>query len=771
MIGKVLRNALLPALLLGVALGIALFLAATAFGPEASEGPAPSAITIDYPADGTLFPPEIIAPTILWHDPSHAREWRVEVAFADGGRIESISQGDPPPRREIDERAVSPTNEIYEPTPYQASAHSWRPTRDVWEQIKRRSLGAPATLTIRGTPGGSEETYLSEGKVRIETSTDPVGAPIFYRDVPLMPSQGKDGVIKPLDQESLPLIAWRLKDVSREDNKLLLTDMPTCANCHSFPRDGSTLAMDLDGPDGDKGAYAIASIGKRTVIDSKQVMTWNAFPGRGTSHFTLGFLARISPDGSKVIATVNESLYVRNYTDWKTLQTFYPTRGILAWYDRATAEIRALPGADDKEFVHCDAVWTPDGKNIVLARARARDPYDRNKPVATFAGDANETEIRYDLYRMPFDDGTGGSPVPIAGASNNGMSNSFPKVSPDGKWVVFVKSRNGQLLRPDGKLWIVPLEGGTAREMRCNGERMNSWHSFSPNGKWMVFSSKRNTPYTQMFLTHIDEDGNDSPAVLLEGTTLANRAVNLPEFVNRKYDSFDSIVVPATEYIGHFNRGNELSRAGRYAEALAAFETALGDGPEEWRVNEWRIHDSMSKTLLKMGRKEQAMEHIRASLDIWPRNAEMQANLGYLLFENGQLNEARGHLDLALRLAPDDPQAWTNRGSVRLSQGDVEGAEADYSTALERDADYGPAWRGRGMVRLMRGDAAAAESDLNRAVGVAPEDAAVWFFRARARAILGNRAGARADLDRAASLLPADSPQVADIEALRRQIE
>ena len=61
---------------------------------------------------------------------------------------------------------------------------------------------------------------------------------------------------------------------------------------------------------------------------------------------------------------------------------------------------------------------------------------------------------------------------------------------------------------------------------------MNSWHSFSPNGRWLVFSSKSRSPYTQMYLTHIDENGNDSPAILIEGSTAANRAVNIPEFVN-----------------------------------------------------------------------------------------------------------------------------------------------------------------------------------------------------------------------------------------------
>ena len=79
----------------------------------------------------------------------------------------------------------------------------------------------------------------------------------------------------------------------------------------------------------------------------------------------------------------------------------------------------------------------------------------------------NEVQIQYDLYRVPFNDGRGGEPEPIAGASANGMSNTFPKVSPDGRWIVFVQCRNGQLMRPDSQLYIVPAQGGQARRMRA----------------------------------------------------------------------------------------------------------------------------------------------------------------------------------------------------------------------------------------------------------------------------------------------------------------
>jgi Tol biopolymer transport system component len=123
------------------------------------------------------------------------------------------------------------------------------------------------------------------------------------------------------------------------------------------------------------------------------------------------------------------------------------------------------------------------------------------------------------------------------------MSNNFPKVSPNGKWIVFVKCKNGQLMRPDSELYIVPFTGGVARRMRANTRLMNSWHSFSPNGHWLVFSSKARSPYTQMYLTHIDDNGDSSPPILIDNTTAANRAVNLPEFANIAGDGIEDIAV------------------------------------------------------------------------------------------------------------------------------------------------------------------------------------------------------------------------------------
>src|SRR5439155_11171780 len=126
---------------------------------------------------------------------------------------------------------------------------------ETWAAIGRHSVGRAATVTITGRN--------SRGHVNIETSKDPVGAPIFYRDVPLMPSEVEKGVIKPLAPSAIPLIAWRLRNIGEPASRLMMTGLHTCANCHSFSRDGKTLGMDMDGPQNDKAMYALVPISQQ----------------------------------------------------------------------------------------------------------------------------------------------------------------------------------------------------------------------------------------------------------------------------------------------------------------------------------------------------------------------------------------------------------------------------------------------------------------------------------------------------------------------------
>jgi len=683
----------------------------------AADAGLPEAITVTYPLDGSIFPPEIVAPTFLWRDTSsEADRWLIDVAMEGGqAHVYVISDGPPPERGRIDPRCLSETNEVYIP-PGRASLRAWRPSPAVWQAVKARSADRAAVVTVTGL-AEDDRPVTRSAPINLTTSTDSIGAPIFYRDVPLMPGRTEKGVIKPLAAGSEGLIAWRLKDISRDDSRVVLTDMPTCANCHSFSADGGTLAMDLDGPAGDKGAYAIVPLEAETVIEAKDVITWNDFPGKGPDRKTIGFLSRLSPNGRYVVSTVNESIYVTNFTDYRFLQVFYPTRGILAWTDRQTGKMAALPGADDPRYVHCDPVWSPDGQWLVFARAMAREPYEEGAPLASRPNDPAETPMQYDLYGMPFDDGRGGTPEPIAGASDNGMSNTFPKVSPDGKWIVFVKCRNGQLMRPDGRLWIVPVAGGEAREMTCNTALMNSWHSFSPNGRWMVFSSKVNTPYTQMFLTHIDEAGRDSPPILIADATDANRAVNIPEFVNRPYDDLLSIQAPTVAYYRHFVNGSEHLAEGEYEQAIAEFRRVLKAEPTSTKA-----HLRLGICLMHVGRPDEAAATFAEAIRIDPRNSGAYTNLGGALAEQNRFDEAARAFEKAIELDSHRVSAHYNLALVHAQQGKLDEAEQRFRDALAVDPSWTKAHHQLALLLGRQGRLAEAADHYRAALAADPEN-------------------------------------------------
>ncbi len=711
----------------------------------------PASIAIDYPEEGTIFPPDFAPPTFLWRDPAvNAKTWAIRFSFVDRSEdIEVRSEGDLMRVGEIDPRCVAETNEIPKLTPAQASTHTWKPDAGTWARIKDHSRAGPATIAIAGFRSRGSAKPVSRGSLTIRTSIDPVGAPIFYRDVPLIPSETQKGVIKPLAQGALPLIAWRIRDVGKSESRILMEGLPTCANCHSVSRDGKTMGMDVDGPLNDKGLYAIVPIKQQTSIRNEDVITWRkVYKGPLRGKLRVGFMSQVSPDGQYVMTMIADpgvdqtdsqrrarpedlisTYYVNNFKDYKFGQVFYPTRGILAWYSRATGRMQPLPGADDPRFVHTDATWSPDGQYIVFARAESKEAYTPGGKMAAYANDPNETQIKYDLYRIPFNGGKGGKAEPVPGASQNGMSNNFPKISPDGRWIVFVQCRNGQLMRPDSQLYILPAAGGQARRMRCNTPLMNSWHSFSPNGRWLVFSSKGRSPYTQMCLTHIDEQGQDSPAVLIENATMANRAVNIPEFVNFPPDGLLQMDAPATEFYRLFELATALAEKGEYAAVIPELQKALKINPEDARAR-----SKLGVALARTGHFDEAIAECRKGAALDPAYADAYMNLGIALAQKGSPKEAIPQFEKSLELSPENTEAHANLAAALISEGRLDEAIAHCQKALSVNPGYGLAHANLAIALTKEKKLDEASPHFEKALAANPDSAELHYIFGRALA-------------------------------------
>ncbi len=723
-------------------------------------------LNIDIPLNGTIYPPDIIAPQFQWRDDNPATTiWRIDIIFGEHAKPIRAWSGEKMRLGQLDDSLKG-----YIPpslTPEEATARVWRPDPQTWEEIKKHSVTAPATIIISGFASQKDKEPLSHQQATFQTSRDPVGAPLFYRDVPLIPPSpdtAQRGVIKPLPDSVLPKIKWQLRYINEAQPKTMMTGLPTCGNCHSFSRDGKTMGIDVDGPANDKGLYALVSLHKVSTISSDYLVRWSSFSEEGGQK-RFGFMSQVSPDGKYVVNSIDvphahgtrvlDRLYNGFYWFYGFGQVFYPTRGVLAWYSKETGKLQSLPGADDPNYVQTSAFWSPDGKYLIYSRATSRDPYPADYQRSMWANDPRETQIHYDLYKIPFNGGKGGTPEPILGASNNGMSNNFPKVSPDGKWIVFVQCKNGLLMRPDSKLYIVPFEGGEARPLESNLPVMNSWHSFSPNGKWLAFSSKSPSFYTRMYLTHIDEQGHASPPVVVENATAANRAVNIPEFVNLGPEGLNHIETPAIDFYREFDVAQQLQDDHKWAEAVPAWKVAADKDPTDSRP--W---NNMGVALAATGKTGDAVAAYEKALSINNDSSQTHNNLGSVLAESGRFDEAMTHIQKAIELNPDNGAAHINLGHLLEVQGQRDAAIQQLTAGIELAPKNPDGYNIYGVILARQGKLSEAIVVLQKAVALSPNSAENHYNLGRALAAGSQFADALPEFETATRLTGNREPEI-----------
>ena len=258
------------------------------------------------------------------------------------------------------------------------------------------------------------------------------------------------------------------------------------------------------------------------------------------------------------------------------------------------------------------------------------------------------------------------------------MSNYFPKCSPDGKWIVFCKAKSFMLLQPDSELYILPAAGGEARRLQGNTSRMNSWHSWSPNSKWLVFSSKARGPYTQLFLTHVDENGDSTPPVVLDRFTGSDRAANIPEFVNRPPTAIAKIQQQFTDDHSHWRAGNEFLNGGDVKNAERMFRQALAINP---RSVEAEV--SLASLLVNTHRLDEGIEHVRTALEIDPQSAQAYSCLAIAQAGRGNTEQAIAYCRKALEIEPELPNARNTLGVIFFKQGEIAKALAEFRRAVE----------------------------------------------------------------------------------------
>ena len=655
-----------------------------AYSPEA--GGTGDALEIAYPGDGTLFPPEIAEPTFRWRENRpEADAWLVRIECA-GGK---------------------------EPLQTVCRVPQWTPSPEQWQEIKAQSVQSPAKVTVLGVSSAAPEKLLSSAAIRIQTSKDEVGAPLFYREVPLPFSEAVKDPSR---------IRWRFGSISsRTQPPIVLENMPVCGNCHSFSADGKHFGMDVDYAN-DKGSYVLSPVREEMVLDPGKIITWADYK-REDKEPTFGLLSQISPDGKFAVSTVKDRSVFVALDNLETSQLFFPIKGILAIHDVQRKTFASLPGANDPQYVQSNAVWSPDGKYIVFARSQAHKLRGiTNEGSVLLTQEECEEFLKegkkflFDLYRVPFNGGQGGQAEPLRGASGNGMSNYFPKYSPDGKWIVFCRAKSFMLLQPDSEMYIMPAEGGEPRRLRANTRRMNSWHTWSPNSRWLAFTSKLNGPYSQLFLTHIDEQGESTPPVQLVNFTAPDRAANIPEFVNASADSIRKIREQFLDDHSHVRAADEFLKAGDLKNAERMYRKAIEINPQSAEA-----HTRLAVALIQVHKPEEAVEHLKTAVESAPKYADLQYFLGDTLAGLGRTQEAIVHFEQAAELKPNNAEAHFYLANILAGVGKWPKAIAHYEQTLRLDPKHAEAHNGLGTALATTGRLPEAIAHYRQAVALKPD--------------------------------------------------
>jgi len=278
------------------------------------------------------------------------------------------------------------------------------------------------------------------------------------------------------------------RNVENFNESAIFTNRPTgqnCMNCHSFCNNNP----------GDMMFHMREKYGGTMLVKNGRVNKVNT----GTEYtMSAGVYPAWHPDGNHIAFSVN-----------KIVQQFHAQKGksIYVWdkasdlvvYDIQTNTITTSPKVSTKRMENLPN-WSPDGKYLYFCSAPEW-------------GDKEYNESKYDLMRISYEVETNqwGDVEPILTAKETGKSISFPRVSPDGKHLLFCMGDYGYFFihSPSSDLYMLDIATKQYRKLNINSERSESYHSWSSNSRWFVFASKRKDNLcSRLYFSYVDTLGN-----------------------------------------------------------------------------------------------------------------------------------------------------------------------------------------------------------------------------------------------------------------------
>lgn len=297
-----------------------------------------------------------------------------------------------------------------------------------------------------------------------------------------------------------------------------------CVNCHSFcNRNPERMLFHFRS---ELAATYLFKDGRKEKLDTKTDHTLSAL-----------VYPYWHPSGDFVVFSVNKTFQFLHMKDPNRIEVCDDASDVVV-YDVNRREVFTSELLNSTDEYETFPTFSPDGKSLYYCSAHAVDSMPQQYQ-----------EVKYSLCKISFDEEnrTFGTEVDtLYNASLLKRSVSFPRMSPDGRLLVYTLSDYGNfsIWHKDADLYMVDLAtGDTQRLDILNSDNVESYHSWSSNSRWLVFSSRReNGLYTQPYIAYIDENGSPRKPFLLPQRNPKSfyeaqmNAYNIPELVNGKIE-------------------------------------------------------------------------------------------------------------------------------------------------------------------------------------------------------------------------------------------
>ncbi|HUI29551.1 MAG TPA: hypothetical protein VLX91_05005 [Candidatus Acidoferrales bacterium] len=411
---------------------------------------------------------------------------------------------------EVDEATLQISSAVGDPIELSASDGSFFIPMKEWKRLLSQNAGKLLVMKVHAK---KDERWYAYRPIVDTISNDPIDPYLAYRLInPAIHLWRNVGLYQRNIEtfEETPILTNKLTDGS-------------CMNCHNFKSgDPQYMMMHIRGGQG-SGTLI------RRGNDIRKVNT-------ATSFNRAGAYPSWHPNGNIIAFSVNKlSMFFHAESECRDV---LDAASDIVLYLIDQNMITTCPDLANPDRMETFPCWSPDGKYLYFCSTSKLDTFwmtqNGRRGLAW-------RRIRYDLMRIPYDaqTNTWGKLETVLSAEDFGGSITEPRVSPDGRFVLFTGSEysNFPIYLKSADLYLFNLETKQCKRLECNSDETDSFHSWSRNGRWFVFSSKRdNELLARPYFSHLDSNGVSSKPFILPqedpnfyGTFL--KTYNVPEMV------------------------------------------------------------------------------------------------------------------------------------------------------------------------------------------------------------------------------------------------